>query len=1110
MAIRTYKVTLDTKNTIAPEPVLLRQGDKTGAVVIDATLMDNGAPVSLAGLTPMFKANTADGKAVIADSTGFNIVNASGGEFTYQVPNALSSVPGKIVTAYFSFSDKSGTQSTFDVAFIIKKAVGITQNQAEDYITTIGAIGVKGVYNNLQALISAKPDGDIGIYVTTDTGHWFFWNGTTWQDGGQFLAAQFSQDQIDLIKQQTLDFDNQIINSAAINSALGNKPYSAIGNVRLNLEKGIGVTATNNDTSATKKGITISFNNSMNVFSFYETLKMIVRNNDSSPHTFIVDYVAVKTDGTRLSFSSPLTKFNIPAVAEVNITTTIPAISTIFNVAYNDLDHLELMTYTAADASCQMEIKKAKIYNQHLLPDIDNEEKTDTDELLSKGDATTYTSLNSQLVFVDSLNKTCKRFYTTTGNDVWNNVVIPMKMNVALTQHIQDGKINRPLRGSVTFKIPTDASAINKYAVGFWIYDTSGKQYSYEIKTRNARFKGNVLKCDFHLPSINNIAPNIAFDHLCLSIVGYDVANFDVTLIDASLKFNGAETTVLTRKNNDLATNIMKALNEGDNTLVSTSGAVSCAIDRTYGRTAFKVTKDLSSDSGTMSILLPDFSEYDRWGDKQLDLFVTKANDGTLPLTIPMQITQHLANGTSVPIALNPLVVTGHQAHHAQRITYLGSVNSAVPDYVTLDFTINDKAAWTFFITDISFKSYAFDGTQDMNYLADKSAKLPQLRLFGDLSALKSKKDKIVVPCSFVNHEQTINGYAQLKWQGNSTVGWPKKSYTIALFTDPQATVKLNFKPMPNFYLSNKFTAKADYIDRFHVRNGYGAWLFKEILQTRQNLPSFFKSMNNFGEIQIMPINIVDTNINPSIYTLQTKKSNDLYGMDKTKPNDIVIQGIDNTEGAAWRKDTVTFDPNGEVGDFELISDSDKQQNVQAAINRLAAFINSSTDDDFKNKLGQYIDIDSLSDLVISTQLTQNNDGTNGKNITYVTHDALKWYIQVYDMDATLGTAWQPGSSQPDDVELFGGAGNKLLRRFVKLLPDVIKTRFNEIDNTGVIAPFRMQEKFKSMVDAIGEYNFEKDNAAWPNPSYNGKDLNYILWLINHRYYFTKNWISHL
>ena len=175
MAIRTYKVTLDSKNTIAPEPVFLRQGDKTGAVVIDATLMDNGSPVSLSGLVPMFKANTADGQAVIADSTGFNIVNASGGEFNYQVPNALSAVPGKITTAYFSFSDSSGSESTFDVAFIIKKAVDITKPQADEYITIIDGTlqslqqKIDAMNTDVQTILNAFNQGDFYNKTQTDS-----------------------------------------------------------------------------------------------------------------------------------------------------------------------------------------------------------------------------------------------------------------------------------------------------------------------------------------------------------------------------------------------------------------------------------------------------------------------------------------------------------------------------------------------------------------------------------------------------------------------------------------------------------------------------------------------------------------------------------------------------------------------------------------------------------------------------------------------------------------------------------------------------------------------------------------------------------------------------
>jgi len=175
MAIRTYKVTLDSKNTLAPEPVYLRQGDKTGAVVIDATLMDNGSPVSLSDLTPMFKANTADGQAVIIDSTGFNIIDASAGEFTYQVPNALSAVPGKITTAYFGFSDTSGTESTFDVAFIIKKAVDATQAQADDYITIVDGTlkslqqKIDAMNTDVQTILNAFNQGNLVSIATAQT-----------------------------------------------------------------------------------------------------------------------------------------------------------------------------------------------------------------------------------------------------------------------------------------------------------------------------------------------------------------------------------------------------------------------------------------------------------------------------------------------------------------------------------------------------------------------------------------------------------------------------------------------------------------------------------------------------------------------------------------------------------------------------------------------------------------------------------------------------------------------------------------------------------------------------------------------------------------------------
>lgn len=55
-------------------------------------------------------------------------------------------------------------------------------------ISSIAEGSPKGTYTNLAALQSAKPNGDKGIYVTTDNGHWYYYN-SGWKDGGVYQTA---------------------------------------------------------------------------------------------------------------------------------------------------------------------------------------------------------------------------------------------------------------------------------------------------------------------------------------------------------------------------------------------------------------------------------------------------------------------------------------------------------------------------------------------------------------------------------------------------------------------------------------------------------------------------------------------------------------------------------------------------------------------------------------------------------------------------------------------------------------------------------------------------------------------------------------------------------
>ena len=71
-------------------------------------------------------------------------------------------------------------------------------NRLKDMTTRIGGIAEgspKGTYPNLAALQSAKPNGDSGIYVTSDNGHWYYYN-NGWKDGGVYQATGASPESI--------------------------------------------------------------------------------------------------------------------------------------------------------------------------------------------------------------------------------------------------------------------------------------------------------------------------------------------------------------------------------------------------------------------------------------------------------------------------------------------------------------------------------------------------------------------------------------------------------------------------------------------------------------------------------------------------------------------------------------------------------------------------------------------------------------------------------------------------------------------------------------------------------------------------------------------------
>ena len=81
-------------------------------------------------------------------------------------------------------------------------------NNFDTAIQNVASGSPKGVFANLSELQSAKPNGDSGIYVTADTGHWYYYN-NGWQDGGVYQAkAELTSIKMQNVVDNTIDYGN--------------------------------------------------------------------------------------------------------------------------------------------------------------------------------------------------------------------------------------------------------------------------------------------------------------------------------------------------------------------------------------------------------------------------------------------------------------------------------------------------------------------------------------------------------------------------------------------------------------------------------------------------------------------------------------------------------------------------------------------------------------------------------------------------------------------------------------------------------------------------------------------------------------------------------------
>ena len=435
---------------------------------------------------------------------------------------------------------------------------------------------------------------------------------------------------------------------------------------------------------------------------------------------------------------------------------------------------------------------------------------------------------------------------------------------------------------------------------------------------------------------------------------------------------------------------------------------------------------------------------------------------------------------------------------------------------------LSDEAA-----TEVSnaFKSAGIKMENPSDFSKDSYVELPipriaaQVRLYAS-KLPTTKQDDIEAEIEY--NDKDGNYFRKpviLNAQGSSSMIYYVKNMAIDI--NDGSTIKFG-----DFPAQDSFHLKKYYIDIFRGQCIVGYHLMEQVYKSRpigkqypyELLQENESTISGYGDIKKdfftgakchpdgFPINItwVDTETNEEkdmgIYTLNLKKSKEVYGMDKKNAKNIHLDGvIDGSTLFGGKIDWTSFeirnpkslkdvDGNKYDGDNpkELSGTDSFSKQVKDAIVRLSGINASIESNDTKETYEKYLLVNPTIDYLLVSELIYNYDGFQ-KNWQWCTYNAQHWCPTLYDVDSIFGSyafgyKVIPNSENERHFPIFN------LQNVYK---EEIKARYAELRKSGIFSVDNIIALFNDWTERIGYNGYSKEIKLYPEtPSYRDPKLN--------------------
>lgn len=346
--------------------------------------------------------------------------------------------------------------------------------------------------------------------------------------------------------------------------------------------------------------------------------------------------------------------------------------------------------------------------------------------------------------------------------------------------------------------------------------------------------------------------------------------------------------------------------------------------------------------------------------------------------------------------------------------------------------------------------------------LADfESYGMPVLYLWGDLNAI-NKDDAGTFTYKYGDN----TGTSTLKWQGATSVGFPKKNFTWNKISTP-------FEAKEGWGVQKKYCLKANYIDPTHARNIMCARLWGSIVASRDTVPAELAACPNYGAVDGFPIILVINDEFHGLYTLNIPKDTWMFAME----DGWLIQTENGSLSTLNGTQQLVMDDESDFSLQENPGDDDESV-VKETFQRMIDAVLDCDGSDW-SAVETCLDIPSVIDYMCFSALTANLDGIN-KNVLYATYDKTKFYMSAYDMDSTFGKYWNGKRlvAIRNRPTLYTGWDAPIFKKIIQYRKSELTARYKEI-RYSLMSDYVIDDQFSRWTHAIPLAVLNADSAKW-------------------------------